>query len=112
MEDQDGLTPRARAEREGQREALAVFDNYSNRLKESAGKPVPGCAVVPDIGWIVDSGSGYDIVCDDAITGKDRESICRKPAPTVVQTANGMVDVDKQMMLIVKEGSTSTKRMP
>ena len=50
MEDQDGLTPRARAEREGQREALAVFDNYSNRLKESAGKPVPGCAVVLDVG--------------------------------------------------------------
>ena len=39
----------------------------------SAGKPVPGCAVVPDIGWIVDSGSGYDIVCNSAVSGKDRK---------------------------------------
>ena len=42
-------------------------------VQGSAGKPVPVCAIIPDIGWIVDSGSGFDIVCDNAAIGKHRK---------------------------------------
>ena len=116
MLDQLHLPPKAKAKaapksgdtaKTNTKEAETITAATVVPVQESAGKPLPGCAVIPDIGWIVDSGSGYDIVCDDAITGRDRESICQKPAPMVVQTANGTVDVDKQMTLTVKEGSTS-----
>ena len=76
---------------------------------EGVGKPTstPILAVVPEgFGWILDSGSGYDIVADQAIKGKDRENIKSNDNPARLTTANGELEVSKSIALETRSGLT------
>ena len=83
--------------RSGGATSVSSSETRSNTLATVA-------AVIPNISWIVDSGAGTDIVSDDVIKGKQRKMIRDKACPETLSTANGLVEISKEITLEMKSG--------
>ena len=56
------------------------------------------CAVHKDLmRWIIDSGSGFDLISGRSLTKNDRRVIIKTDNPCRMATANGVATVDEQL---------------
>ena len=70
------------------------------KTPKSVGQPTPAMVIAPaQCGWLLDSGSGYDLVSDNAVKGKDRKRIHGSSESVHLTTANGELRVDRAIEL-------------
>ena len=51
--------------------------------------------------WIIDSGSGFDLISGQSITKEDRKMVVRTESPCRMATANGITVADEQLSVRV-----------